>query len=104
MSEYGVTEAYIDDSFTVFPLLSDEHFKRGQNAALLTINLFGRRVHLGDPLPQDPIVAMKKAMAEGTLTELLTVLGWQIDTRHLLIQLPEEKANAWDAEFQAGAD
>jgi hypothetical protein len=99
MSEYGVTEAYIDDIFTVFPLLSEDHFQRGRNAALLAIDVLGRPVHPEDPLPRDPLVATKKVMAEGTPTEVLTILGWKIDTRRLLIQLTEEKATAWDTDL-----
>jgi hypothetical protein len=40
-------------------------------------------------------------MAEGTPTEILTILGWQIDTRHLIIQLQVEKADLWDANLVA---
>jgi hypothetical protein len=101
INNFGATEAYIDDIFTVFPLLSDEHFHRGRNAALLAIDTLGRPVREDDPLPRDPIVATKKVTAEGTPTELLTVLGWTIDTRRMLIKLPEEKAKLWDAELQA---
>jgi hypothetical protein len=71
-----VTEAYIDDIFMVFPPLSEEHFQRGRNAALLAIDVLGRPVHSDDPLPRDPLVATKKVMAEGTPTEVLTILGW----------------------------
>jgi hypothetical protein len=46
-------------------------------------------------------VAVKKVMAEGTPTEVLTVLGWQIDTRRLLIQLPSEKADAWASDLDS---
>jgi hypothetical protein len=41
MSEYGTTDAYIDDIFTVFPFLSEEHFQRGRNAAPLAIDTLG---------------------------------------------------------------
>jgi hypothetical protein len=101
LSEYGVTEAFIDDIFTLFPLLSEDHFQRGRNAALLSIDTMGRPTCYGDPLSRDPIVATKKVIAEGTPTEILTILGWQIDTRRMLIQLPAEKADAWDKELQA---
>jgi hypothetical protein len=40
-------------------------------------------------------------MAEGTPTEILTILGWQIDTRHLIIQLQVEKVDLWDANLVA---
>jgi hypothetical protein len=101
MTECGVTDAYIDDIFTVFPFCSDEHFQRGRNAALLAIDVLGRPVHTEDPFPRDPIIATKKVMAEGTPTEILTILGWQIDTRRLLIQLPEEKAKTWETDLSA---
>jgi hypothetical protein len=101
MTEYGVTDAYIDDLFTVFPFCSEDHFQRGRNAALLAIDVLGRPVHTGDPLPRDPIIATKKVMAEGTPTEILTILGWQIDTRRMLIQLPEEKAKTWETDLSA---
>jgi hypothetical protein len=100
LSEFGMTDAYIDDIFTVFPLLSDEHFQRGRNAAPLAIDVFGRPVVENDPLPRDPMVATKKVMAEGTPTESLTVLGWEIDTRRLLIRLPEKKALEWDRDLK----
>jgi hypothetical protein len=99
-SEYGTTEAYIDDIFTVFPYLSEEHLQRGRNSALLAIDTMGRPTHEDDPLPRDPIVAEKKVTAEGTPTEKLTILGWLIDTRRMVIQLPDEKAKLWDSELQ----
>lgn len=99
MSDYGVTEAYIDDIFVVFPFASDDHLERGRNAPLLAIDTMGRPTHKDDPLPRDPIVAIKKLKAEGTPSEIMTVLGWQIDTRRLLIQLPGKKADTWDTEL-----
>jgi hypothetical protein len=101
LADNGVTDAYIDDIFTVFPFYSDDQFHRGRNAALLAIDVLGRPTHPNDPLPRDPIVATKKVMAEGTPSEVLTVLGWQIDTRRMIIQLPQEKADSWIADMDA---
>jgi hypothetical protein len=81
MSDYGVTEAYIDDIFVVFPFTSDDHLERGRNAPLLAIDTMGRPTHADDPQPRDPIVALKKLAAEGTPAERMTVLGWLLDTR-----------------------
>jgi hypothetical protein len=53
-----------------------------------------------DPLPRDPMVATKKVMAEGPPAEVLTVLGWEIDTRKLQIRLPETKAREWDKDLK----
>jgi hypothetical protein len=99
MSDYGVTEAYIDDIFVVFPFASDDHLERGRNAPLLAIDTMGRPTHTGDPLPRDPIVALKKLAAEGTPSEIMTVLGWLLDTRRMLIKLPEDKASTWTADL-----
>jgi hypothetical protein len=92
LSDFGATDVYIEDIFNVFPIVSDEYLQRGRNAALLAIDLLGRPTHPDDPLPRDPLVAVKKVIAEGTPAEVLTILGWQIDTRRLIIQLPDEKA------------
>jgi hypothetical protein len=64
----------------------------------------GRPTYPDDPLPWDPIVAEKKVRAEGTPTERLIVLGWQIDTRRMIIQLPTEKADLWDHELKEVLD
>jgi hypothetical protein len=47
------------------------------------------------------LVAVKKVLAEGTPAEVLTILGWQIDTCRLIIQLPDEKASIWDSELKS---
>ena len=36
---------------------------------------------------------MKKL--QGQMEEIKTILGWTLDTRHLLISLPESKVTAW---------
>jgi hypothetical protein len=50
---------------------------------------------------RDPVLSLKKALAEGTATELLIVLGWLLDTRRLLIQLPSDKRRAWIRDIDA---
>jgi hypothetical protein len=101
LSDFGATDVYIDDIFNVFPMVSDDYLRRGQNAALLAIDLLGRPTQPDDPLPRDPLVAVKKVLAEGSPTEVLTILGWIIDTRRLIIQLPDEKADTWDNELKS---
>lgn len=43
---------------------------------------------------------MKKALAEGSPSEILIVLGWQIDMRRMLISLPHEKASVWENDLK----
>jgi hypothetical protein len=101
LSEGGAADVFIDDIFNVFPLLSNNHWKRGRNAALLAIDSMGRPTRDDDPLPRDPLVAIKKVLAEGSPSEILTVLGWQINTRRMIIQIPTEKAKTWERDLRA---
>jgi hypothetical protein len=101
LADGGAADVFIDDIFNVFPLLSENHWKRGRNAALLAIDCMGRPpTRDDDPLPRDPLVAVKKVLAEGSPSEILTVLGWKIDTRRMMIQLPADKARTWEQELR----
>ena len=50
-------------------------------------------------IKRDPMVEMEKAAAEGPAEEIKIVLGWRIDTRRLLISLPDHKFIAWSAQI-----
>jgi hypothetical protein len=54
-----------------------------------------RPVHEREHLVRDAMLAIKKAVAEGTPSELLIVLGWLINTRRMLMSLPDNKHVAW---------
>jgi len=41
------------------------------------------------------IISLKKLQAKGQLSEVKTVLGWNLDTRRLLISLPDHKVTDW---------
>ena len=45
------------------------------------------------------MVEMEKAAIEGPAEEIKIVLGWKIDTRRLLVSLPEHKFIAWTAQI-----
>jgi hypothetical protein len=100
LSDRGATDVFINDIFNVFPLLSEMHWKRGRNAALLAIDCMGRPTRDDDPLPRDPLIAIKKVLAEGSPSKVLTILGWEIDTRRLEIRLPAEKAVTWERDLR----
>jgi hypothetical protein len=53
-----------------------------------------------DPLPCQEIISLKKLKAEGRLVETKTVLGWDLDTRQLLISLPMDKYERWSVDIQ----
>ena len=46
-------------------------------------------------IPRKDIISLKKLRAEGQLSEIKTVLGWELNTRRLLISLPSHKVTDW---------
>jgi hypothetical protein len=98
--EFGTADVFLDDIFSAIPQL-DGHSPgdRGAQAALLALDVLGQPLLLngGESLPRDEVLAINKAIAEGTPAERLIVLGWIFDTRRLLISLPTEKFTAWTA-------
>ena len=93
----GGAECFIDDIFSVVPELPDQGIRadRMALATFLAIEVFGRPPTDHDPMPRDDLLALSKALAEGTPTETLIVTGWLLDTRRLLISLPDDKFQAW---------
>ena len=60
------------------------------------------RPHAGDtrePVPRRPILSQPKLEAEGSPAEVQVVLGWTIDTRRMLVSLPDDKFLAWSREL-----
>ena len=102
--EFGTTEVFIDDLIGVFPWLSQPHLERCSNSTLLALELVSRPLGKKEPLPRDAMLALDKAIAEGTPAETQTMLGWQIDTRRMLIQLPNEKFENWTSDLRATID
>ena len=98
---YGLTDVFIDDIITVFPALSQEHVERCSQAALLALDAASRPVLPDEPLPRDHMLATDKALAEGTPAEVQIILGWQLDTRRLLMSLPDDKHTAWTRDITA---
>jgi hypothetical protein len=47
------------------------------------------------PIIRQKILSIPKLLAEGLLAEHPIVLGWMLDTRRLLISLPDAKYQAW---------
>ena len=75
------------------------HSRRGYEAVLLALAVIGRPLSEDEGVLRDELLAIEKALAEGTPTELLIVLGWELDTRRLRINLPEDKFVAWSADI-----
>ena len=97
---HGLTDVFIDDIISVFPALSQAHVNKCSQAALLALDAASRPVLPHEPLPRDHMLATDKALAEGTPAEAQIILGWKVDTRRLLMSLPDDKHTAWTQEIR----
>jgi len=43
----------------------------------------------------EALLSLEKLNAEGALAEVKTILGWVLNTRQLIISLPEKKHHEW---------
>ena len=50
-----------------------------------------RPISPDEPVPTKETLSLTKLLLEGTPSKVMIVLGWLIDTRQLLLRLPEEK-------------
>jgi hypothetical protein len=89
------TDSFIDDLIRVF-LDTAENRETQPHAVPLAI-FVANRPHVGDaePIPHRENLSGPKLVAEGTPAELQIVLGWELNTRLLLVILPFDKFVAW---------
>ena len=97
----GRTDAFIDDLIRVF-LDTEENRRRQPHAVPLAVHVTCRP-HAGDdePVPRRPLLSDEKLEAEGTPAEIQIVLGWDLNSRLLLILLPFDKFTAWSSDLRA---
>ena len=98
----GRVDGFIDDLINVF-LDTPQNCRMQPHVVPLAMHVTSRP-HAGDdvePIPRRPILSIPKLVAEGSPAEIQTVLGWRIDTRRLLIALPNDKYEAWVGDLTA---
>jgi hypothetical protein len=91
----GKTDSFIDDLIRVF-LDTIENCESQPHAVPLAV-LVSNRPHTGDdePVPRRGNISGPKLVAEGTPAECQICLGWELNTRVLLITLPFDTFVAW---------
>ena len=96
-SQKAGVDGFIDDGAVA--VLDTEQTKpmvdRARQALGMATHLVFRPVADDEPIPRPDPQSLRKLKAEGQLRETLIFLGWEFQTRALLIALPEDKARAW---------
>jgi hypothetical protein len=93
-------DCFIDDLINCF-LDTESNRSRQPHVVPLAMHCTSRP-HAGasEPITRRDILSGPKLIAEGTPAETQIVLGWVLDTHHLLIRLPDDKYDAWLQDLQ----
>ena len=94
-TETGRVDVFIDDLIDAYPD-TPENLARKPHVVPLAMHVTSRP-HAGDdePILRRDILSLPKLLAEGAPAEQQIVLGWLLDTRRLLVSLPDDKYSAW---------
>ena len=102
-SPESFVDVYLDDMVQLF-LDTEENLRRSPGIVPLALHLLVRPTAPDEPIKRSDILAADKMMAEGSPSEEMRVLGWLIDTRRLLLRLPNEKFINWSRLVQSFLD
>ncbi len=96
----GRLDCFIDDIIRVF-LAVKENLKR-QTASVPLASFISMRPHAGEdkPIPQREPLNPEKMEAKGVPREIQIVLGWLINTRLLILCLPDYKYTGYSDDIQ----
>ena len=93
----GKCDGYIDDLITVVVDIGRNQ-ERSKAAPCTIIHAIAHLTQNELFVERDDQIAIDKCKAEGAPSEIKICLGWEIDTRRLLMKLPQHKYIAWDTE------
>ena len=99
ISDRGGVNIFIDNTTTVTVDLPGNR-DRARAAVSLAIYTVGQPPSENEPIPRHELVLLFKLTTEAALDETKTLLGWQIDTKRLIVSLPDHKHKYCKANFQ----
>lgn len=94
VEENGKFNVYIDDSIGIAVDINDNK-SRLEVAPCTVIHAISNNPESKNYILRDNMIEAETCLAEGALAELRICLGWALDTRRLLVVLPEHKCKAW---------
>ena len=93
------SDVFLDDNINV-GLDTPENRPKLKAAVPLAVDVMSRKVAPMEPIPRSALLNKDKMSAEGALEETKIVLGWKLDTRRLMISLPDHKYEAWTGQIR----
>lgn len=92
--DMGRIDDFIKDGIAIVPDINNNK-ERGVAAMLLAIHSLCRPLDPNEPSYREDYLSLEKLSEEGRMSEVLTILGWQVNTRELTLTLPNKKYNIW---------
>ncbi len=96
--DMGRIDDFIDDGIAIVPDIGNNK-NRGVAAILLAIHTLCRPVDKNEHILREDCLSLDKLKEEGGMAEILTILGWTVNTRSLTIALPSKKYQIWSADI-----
>ena len=93
------SDIFLDDNINV-GIDTPQNRPRLKGAVSLAVDVMSRPITTNEPLPRSALLNETKLAAEGALEETKIVFGWKLDTRRLLISLPDHKFVAWTSQIR----
>ena len=103
LAKHGKTDVYVDDLITIGHD-EDENIDRITKAPITVIDAIADNHIPHKSIPRDDLVAEEKTKAERAAEEVKVCLGWILDTRRLLVRLPDHKNIGWKSQIQEMLD
>ena len=100
IEDQGKADVFVDDIISVAPDIND-NLSRLKAASCTVLHAFAHNASASSSssIKRDNLIADDKNEAEGAPEENKVVLGWNLDTRRLLVQLPTHKWKAWRSQI-----
>ena len=93
-------DVFIDDLITVGVDVGD-NLQRIIAAPCTIMHAIAHKAANDTSVPRQNFIAEDKNEAEGAPEEVKITLGWNLDTRRLLVSLPEHKYKAWSSQLKS---
>ena len=103
LEKHGKSDVYVDDLITITHDQGD-NLDRITKAPITVIDAISDNHYTCGYIPRDDMVEEDKTKAEGAAEERKICLGWILDTRRLLVQLPDHKNIGWKSQIQQVLD
>jgi hypothetical protein len=89
-------DVYIDDLIQATVIIDGtDNATQCECTTSLAIDTCACPKYPNEPIPREDMEARNKLQSEAGLEEQKSILGWLLNTRHLLVKLPKNKFVAW---------